>query len=517
MRVIVLLLLIIFALAVNGCVREQPEVIVITATLSSPVVGVPTATLDPLLPTPTMLVNAPVDTTEIAAALPGRYVVQPGDTLSLIAASQGVSVTALVEANNIADPNRLEVGQVLVIPNTPSQIGSDFRILPDSRLVRAPGSAEFDIRGFIAAQPGFIRTVTDTVDDVVLGAADIVERVAFEYSVDPRLLLALLEMRANWLSNPAPDEFRQVYPLGAPASPLGFDRNGLFRQLAWGADQLNFGYYRHKYANLRLMEFPDEGVAIRFAEGVNHGTAGVQWMLSLFNRYDVWQLETGALGLNAIYQRYFGDPFANALDPLIPLGLEQPLLTFPFPAGETWYFTGGPHGGWGSGSAWAAVDFAPPDDLTTVTSACYVSEYYVTAIAPGVIARTAEGVVVLDLDGDGDEATGWSILYLHIATQDRVAAGTVVNIGDRIGRPSCEGGFSTGTHLHIARRYNGEWLPADCTICPVELRVPNFVMSDWTFYGYTQQEYQGYALKGSEERVAEQGRNNPLNQVNWTR
>ncbi|MCA1954005.1 MAG: hypothetical protein LDL12_02540, partial [Anaerolinea sp.] len=27
--------------------------------------------------------------------------------------------------------------------------------------------------------------------------------------------------------------------------------------------------------------------------------------------------------------------------------------------------------------------------------------------------------------------------------------------------PSCEGGQATGTHVHIARKYNGEWVLAD--------------------------------------------------------
>ena len=32
--------------------------------------------------------------------------------------------------------------------------------------------------------------------------------------------------------------------------------------------------------------------------------------------------------------------------------------------------------------------------------------------------------------------------------------------GDPIGLPSCEGGKTTGTHIHIARKYNGEWMAA---------------------------------------------------------
>jgi LasA protease len=42
-----------------------------------------------------------------------------------------------------------------------------------------------------------------------------------------------------------------------------------------------------------------------------------------------------------------------------------------------------------------------------------------------------------------------------------VKSGTKLKVGDPIGRPSCEGGHSTGTHVHIARKYNGEWIPSD--------------------------------------------------------
>ncbi len=71
---------------------------------------------------------------------------------------------------------------------------------------------------------------------------------------------------------------------------------------------------------------------------------------------------------------------------------------------------------------------------------------------------------MLDLDGDGDERTGWVVFYLHIATEDRVQVGTKLKAGDPVGHPSCEGGHATGTHVHIARKYNGEWLPAEGTL-----------------------------------------------------
>jgi LysM repeat protein len=44
------------------------------------------------------------------------YVVEPGDTLSSIAAQFGVTEEALVQLNNLADSDDIEVGQVLLIP-----------------------------------------------------------------------------------------------------------------------------------------------------------------------------------------------------------------------------------------------------------------------------------------------------------------------------------------------------------------------------------------------------------------
>jgi murein DD-endopeptidase MepM/ murein hydrolase activator NlpD len=93
------------------------------------------------------------------------------------------------------------------------------------------------------------------------------------------------------------------------------------------------------------------------------------------------------------------------------------------------------------------------------------------------------------MDGDGYEQTGWTLLYLHIATKDRVPEGTWVEVGDRIGHPSCEGGRSTGTHVHIARRYNGEWVPADGPL--------PFQLSGWTARA-SSVIYKGWLMRGTE-------------------
>ncbi len=45
-----------------------------------------------------------------------RYIVRAGDTLSQIAARYGTTVAAIVEANNLTNPDLIFVGQVLLIP-----------------------------------------------------------------------------------------------------------------------------------------------------------------------------------------------------------------------------------------------------------------------------------------------------------------------------------------------------------------------------------------------------------------
>lgn len=47
---------------------------------------------------------------------PSQYTVVSGDTLTNIAQRYGVTVEAIILANNIPNPNQLSVGQVLIIP-----------------------------------------------------------------------------------------------------------------------------------------------------------------------------------------------------------------------------------------------------------------------------------------------------------------------------------------------------------------------------------------------------------------
>jgi murein DD-endopeptidase MepM/ murein hydrolase activator NlpD len=423
----------------------------------------------PTLP-PTRDPNTPImtPTPDQAHSLPElrsdyiEYVVQPYDFLSSIAENFGVTLDELIAANNIADPNSLEVGQILRIPpQAPASTGSDFKILPDSELVNGPFALFFDVGAFVDQQPGYLKQHREEVDQVFLTGAEVVERVAMEYSVNPKLLLAVLEYQSGWLSDANPRTATLQFPMGVADSW----RSGLYRQLSWAADNLNKGYYDWKAGATSGWKLIDAAF-VPAAPGINAGTAGVQYLFAQLYGQGDWRHAVSEEGVFTIYSRFFGYPFDLAIEPLVPANAAQPTMQLPFEVGAPWIFSGGPHGGWGNGSAWAALDFAPPE-----MTGCNQAAQWVTAVADGLIVRSENGAVVQDLDGDGYEQTGWTVLYLHVAADGRVSEGAYLRAGERIGHPSCEGGVVTAAHLHIARRYNGEWIPASGALA--------FVLDGW--------------------------------------
>jgi murein DD-endopeptidase MepM/ murein hydrolase activator NlpD len=424
------------------------------------------------------------------------YVVQNGDTLGGIALEYNTTIENIAHLNGLADLASISIGQSLQVPvEDLSQLTPATKLAPDSELVYGPSTIGFNTTAFVAQTNGYLRSYTEEVDGEILSGAEIVQRIAERYSVGPRVLLTLIEYRGGWLSNPSPASFELFYPAGHADERF----SGLHKQLMWAADHLNAAYYGWKERGKQTILLNDFTRA-RIAPGLNAGTIALQSLLAFDSTADEWRSDTSPAGFFATYLRWFGDPFARASEPLIPAGLTQPPLTLPWPVGQTWYYTGGPHGGWGSGSAWAAIDFVDPDNLL----GCYSTDQWVTSMSEGVVVRSRTGEVIIDLDGDGYEQTGWTILYLHIEARDRVEVGVRVRAGDGIGHPSCEGGFSSGTHMHLARRYNGEWIAAGGAL--------PFVIEGWTTVGDAE-EYSGWLEKNGERKEACECRDDAVNGI----
>jgi hypothetical protein len=389
------------------------------------------------------------------------YIAQSGDTLPALAAHFNTTVPEIMAANPIipSDATTMPPGLPMKIPIYFKALWANpFKVLPDAAFVDGPAQIGFNTPAFVASQPGWLNNYVTYAGGQYRTGAEMVDYVATNFSVSPRLLLAIMEYSAGALSQRImPDrkyilEYAQPYFADAP--------NLVYLQLVWAADTLNNGYYGWRAGNLIEFDEPD-GTLIRPDPWQNAASVGIQYFFSRTKFGSNYDNAVGSDGLSKTYQALFGNPW-NLDIKLIPGSLEQPPLQFPFPPGQVWTYTGGPHTGWGSlgSQPFAAVDFGPPSEH----HGCFTPDpqNYATAVADGLVVRSGPDGIMLDLDGDGDERTGWDIYYLHLSSPTRMPVGKELHSGDLIGYPSCQGGeLVTGTHVHIARKYNGEWILAD--------------------------------------------------------
>jgi len=394
------------------------------------------------------------------------YTAQSGDTLPALAAHFNTSIREIRE-NNPAIPQdvtTLPTGFPMKIPIYYQALwGSSFKIVPDGLFVYGPAERGFDPVAFVATQPGWLKNYKVYAGGEDRRGGQIIEYLSINFSISPRLLLALLEYQLGALTQPeAPQDLTSGYLLGYKEHM----HQGLYQQLVWAANTLNNAYYGWRRGTLREFEHPD-GSLERPDPWQNSASVALQYYFSRFMTKNDYLKATHQNGFQLSYGHLFG-PLWESVEPVLPGSLNQPELKLPFETGDAWTYTGGPHTGWGEGEPFAAVDFAPP----AVVTGCFETKDYATAVAAGNIVRKWPAIAVLDLDNDMDERTGWVIFYLHLASDSIPPVGTHLETGQAIGRPSCEGGQATGTHVHIARKYNGEWILADS---PLALNLEGWV------------------------------------------
>ena len=409
--------------------------------------------ITPLAPTP-----VPAPTSGRPEYNPGElveYTAQSGDTIPALAARFNTTAAEIFEANPIIprDATTMPPGLPMNIPIYYLPLwGTDFQSIPDSAFVNGPAQVGFNTSAFLASTSGWLKDYRTYAGGKNRTGAEMVDYVATNYSISPRLLLALFEYQGGALTQSVIPSARYL---------LGFQRTFYetpYLQLVIAANTLNNGYYSWRAGELTEFELRD-GSIVRPDPWQNAGSVALQYYFSRMYTGDEYYGSIGPDGLARLFNSLFGNPWLDSAAYGMPGSLQQPELRFPFRAGYIWAYTGGPHTGWGSGQPFSAVDFAPASD----TSGCYnvSGDMYATAMADGLIVRSDIDGIIIDLDKDGDERTGWTLYYLHLATNGRAGIGREVQAGEPVGYPSCEGGSSTGTHVHVARKFNGEWILAD--------------------------------------------------------
>jgi LasA protease len=425
-----------------------------------------------------------------AGGISYTYLARSGDTLQAVAKRFGVEPGQITSLVGLPGSGLLIPEQVLVIPNELGEIRYTEILLPDSEVVNSPSARDFNVEEFILAAGGYLGEHRELVNGSWLSGADIVSKVSLENSINPRLLLALLEQRSGWVYGELDDTEQLNYPIGFYVP----DYKGLYYEMVLTATHLGVGYYGWRSGEKISLTFQD-GSWLRLAPGLNPGTAALQTFLSKISDQEEWRTTLyGTQGFVELYATMFGDPWSwqAQYGTLLPEGLTQPELLLPFSLGERWSFTGGPHRSWNAGSPRGALDFSP----VTGEPVCTISRAWVTASAEGIITRASDNVMAIDLDADGYEQTGWVLVYLHIVAEEDALLGGYVAADAPLGHPSCERGNSTGTHIHLARKFNGEWIPAGGAL--------PFVLSGWEAQ-MGERNYQGSLHKGDRSISANPG------------
>jgi murein DD-endopeptidase MepM/ murein hydrolase activator NlpD len=435
--------------------------------------------ITPIAPTP---IPAPTsERPEYAAGELVDYTAQSGDTIYALAKRFNTTEEEIMKANPIIpiDATIMPEGLPMKIPIYFLPLwGTPYQSLPDDAFVNGPSQIGFSTTAFVASTDGWLKNYRVYAGGEMRNGAEMVDYVAVNYSVSPRLLLAILEFQSGALTS-------AEAPPGKYA--LGLRRtfyDGVYLQLVLAANTLNNGYYSWRQGELTELELLDKTIT-RPDPWQNAASVALQYYFSRIYSGSRFYGAIGPEGLSRTYESLFGDPWENSVTTL-PGSLRQPDLRFPFEPGRIWAYTGGPHTGWGTGEPFSAIDFAPASDKTGCVTV--PDDEYATAMADGLVVRSDIDGTIIDLDKDGDERTGWTLYYLHLGTKGRVPVGREVHAGDPIGYPSCEGGHVTGTHVHIARKYNGEWILADG---PLAFNLEGWVAHDGA------QVYQGTLTHGA--------------------
>lgn len=356
-----------------------------------------------------------------------------------------------------------EVDEAFPLPIREIELRASGTLLADGQFVYGPNVGEFDTAAYLAE-----------MNSPLAPHASIIEDKARYYSLNPRLLLTLLELQDGAVTGEE--------ATGAALAEEDEEATALDEELERLAEGLKDDFYRQLY--------DDEEVGAAAADRPNAATSAILSALtplSTADEMDEVREPTSPNGFVQTYRRLF--PASNPLDNSNRIIPNAPppatLFKFPFAAGQTWKFSGAPHAYDGcTPNVYSGVDFAPGGIGCTIPE-----DLWITAPAAGTVSNVSCGGCQVYIEHGG----GWGSRFYHVANTV-VEAGQTVSQDQAIGNPSClpSGGScgsctgsSTGTHLHHDLTYNGAFVAIEGT-----------AYEGWIVQGTTC--YQGYLEKNEQ-------------------
>ncbi|MDF1500228.1 MAG: LamG domain-containing protein [Anaerolineales bacterium] len=319
--------------------------------------------------------------------------------------------------------------------------------ISDGQFVWGPNVGNFSIESFLGKRNSSLKPY-----------AEVIEAWARYYTINPRVLLAALELNYSLISETNPD----------------LDQETIYALIEESAADLSLAFYEHLYTlgnrgkgNLQALarggqsfEFED-GTQVEITWSPSSGSYAVAALHAKGNlKGNVPEVQAlgGAEDFEAIFGYFFPDtdPLddSNNLEPdTLP---PDDYFQFPFPLGASWRFSGA-HS-WSGGGSYpdrSSMDFSItwsnyPDPPYKNTVAAAPGEAYIRA--PNSYYSTIPCWVEIDHGG------GWKTHYYHLVNlgaSGEVGSKSQNQLIGGIGEEICNGGFATGPHVHFALFYNG--------------------------------------------------------------
>jgi hypothetical protein len=322
--------------------------------------------------------------------------------------------------------------QVITIPPT----------VADGQFVWGPNVGAFNVKIYLESRGSELAEFATEI-----------ELWASYTSVNPKILLAILELHYGMVDDPSSD----------------FSSEEVISTIQETADSLAVAFYTHLYTwGAHGSQDPSEGSLtppeINFSDGtravisndVSSGGFAIAAHLASVTGREAWGMtmdEKDPASFLSVFRTLFPevDLLAETNDIIPPDLPPDDLFQMPFPLGSSWRF-GGPH-------SWRGDDTRPFSsmDFNAGGGTCEAPpKMFSVAAASGSAIRPNDHSCWLEIDHAG----GWTSSYYHL---QRLIdpQGDIVDQNASLGQIACElcaGGWSNGPHVHWSVKYNGAYV-----------------------------------------------------------
>ncbi len=271
----------------------------------------------------------------------------------------------------------------------------------------------------------------------MLDKAEVITHWSGYYSVSPKILLTIMEMKTGILSQQ--NRSNRPYPFGDLSARSGFNS-----QVEDIARRLADAYYRKVDEEKFNLVFSGGDIASHSLSQLLNQSEQSEFKNVFLRLFPKQQSDTDLSGIRKFLV------YENGMVP------PENLLQLPFPVGQDWYF-GGAHTNTGSGNyPLSSLDMNNGGSWGSDTS----SKWAVAAAAGTAIRHSSCFVEVL-------HESGWSTTYYHLDNvqfqnrQEVVQNQRLANYANNRNQALCNGGSSTGPHQHFSLKYDGSFYHLD--------------------------------------------------------